>query len=77
MRNYATALRTGRLKKKYDKPSIGSEQVFKLTSQACGVNEASPGVCADGFRYQEFCDSPYKIRNAECPELIWPPVPYS
>ncbi len=65
------------MKKKYDKPSVGSEQVFKLTSQACGVNQPSPGVCADGLKYEEFCDYPYKIRNVECPELGWPPVPFS
>ena len=65
------------MKKKYYKPSVGSEKVFKLTSQACGVNVLSPGYCADGFKYAGFCDFGYKIQNAECPELTWPPIPSS
>jgi len=65
------------VKKRYRKPSGGSEQVFKLTSQPCGANQPSPGVRADGFEREEFRDFSYKMRNAECPELGWPPVPSS
>ncbi len=48
-----------------------------MTSQGCAVNQESPGACADGLRYEQFCDYAYKLRNAECPELGWPPAPFS
>ncbi|MGD8717412.1 MAG: hypothetical protein PVH29_01195 [Candidatus Zixiibacteriota bacterium] len=65
------------MKKRYDKPSIGSQKVFSMTSQSCMVNQPSPGVCGDGIKYEGVCDFHYKIRNAECPDLGWPPVPFS
>ena len=33
------------MKSKYVKPTVGSERVFSLTSQACDVNQACPGDC--------------------------------
>lgn len=65
------------MKERYDKPPVGNERVFKLTSQARGVKRPSSGYGADGFRYEEFCDLAYMIRNAECPEPGWPPVALS
>ncbi len=65
------------MKKQDRKPSADSEQVFKLSSQARGANQPSPGVRADGFKREEFRYFPHKTRNVECPELGWPPVPSS
>jgi hypothetical protein len=65
------------VKKKYDRPSIGSQKVFSMTSQGCAVNRESPGYCADGMKYEQFCDYGFKLQNADCPELGWPPVPFS
>ena len=59
------------MKSKYEKPTVGSERVFSLTSQGCDVNEACPGDCQTLLRY-DLCTLPWKVRNEICGVIINP-----
>jgi hypothetical protein len=60
------------MKSKYVKPTVGSERVFSLTSQACDVNQQCPGACQTLLRY-EACALSWKLQNVLCGEF--PPNP--
>lgn len=61
------------MKRRYEKPYITSERVFSLASQACDVNQPSPGICGSGIQY-EGCYFPWKVRNITCGVIPLPPL---
>jgi len=64
------------MKRKYAKPTIGSERVFSLAAQACDVNQRCPGPCQDNLMYEKpFCTQPWKVENIFCGEITYPLVP--
>ncbi|MEE8641148.1 MAG: hypothetical protein V3T41_12145 [bacterium] len=60
------------MKRRYEKPYVASERVFSLASQACDVNQPSPGICASGIAY-EGCYFEYKVHYITCGPI--PPLP--
>ena len=60
------------MKRRYEKPYVASERVFSLASQACDVNQPSPGICSAGIAY-EICAFEYKVRYIGCGPI--PPLP--
>ncbi len=61
------------MKRKYEKPFIGSERVFSLASQACDVNRDCPGICQNNITYVPCYPFDYKVRYEFCPAI--PPNP--
>ena len=53
------------MKRTYNKPTVGSERVFSLTSQGCDVNQQCPGDCQSLLMY-EACYLPWKVQNVLC-----------
>ncbi|HUU57878.1 MAG TPA: hypothetical protein VMW93_11080 [bacterium] len=61
------------MKRRYEKPFIGSERVFSLASQACDVNVYCPGVCQDHITYIICYPFDYKVKYEYCTQI--PPNP--
>jgi hypothetical protein len=57
--------------RKYVKPTIASERVFSLASQACDVLEKCPGFCQTELMY-EGCLKEWKVKNIFCGEITYP-----
>jgi hypothetical protein len=62
------------MKRKYEKPFIGSERVFSLAAQACDVNHDCPGLCQDNIMYLSCYPFDYKVRYEYCGQLPQNPV---
>jgi hypothetical protein len=60
------------MKRRYEKPHIGSERVFSLASQACDVNQDCPGLCQTNILYLICYPFDYKVRYEFCGPI--PPV---
>jgi hypothetical protein len=54
------------MKRRYEKPFIGSERVFALGSQACDVNKYCPGICQNNILYAPCYPFEYKVRYEPC-----------
>jgi hypothetical protein len=54
------------MKRRYEKPFIGSERVFSLASQACDVNQRCPGICQDNIMYLPCYPFIYKVKYEFC-----------
>lgn len=55
------------MKRKYEKPTVGSERVFSLTSQGCDVNQQCPGDCQTLLLYElGVCGLAWKVRDVFC-----------
>lgn len=61
------------MKRRYEKPFIGSERVFSLASQACDVNQRCPGICQDNLLYLTCYPFDYKVKYEFCGPI--PPNP--
>jgi hypothetical protein len=61
------------MSRKYEKPRITSERVFTLASQACDVNQPSPGICASEITYED-CYFKWKVENITCGIIPIPPA---
>ncbi|MEE9456145.1 MAG: hypothetical protein V3W11_03230 [bacterium] len=61
------------MKRRYEKPYVASERVFSLTSQACDINEPSPGICGSGIAYEP-CFFAWKVRYVGCGSIPVLPV---
>jgi len=59
------------MKRRYVKPTVASERVFSLASQACDVQYRAPGECQTGLMY-EGCDYEWKVKNIFCGEITYP-----
>ena len=55
------------MKRSYEKPTVGSEPVFDLTSQGCDVNQQCPGECQTLLLYEPgICPLPWKVQTSLC-----------
>ena len=61
------------MKRRYEKPFIGSERVFSLASQACDVNHDCPGLCQNEITYVPCYPFEYKVRYEFCGQIN--PIP--
>ena len=61
------------MKRRYEKPTIGSERIFSLAAQACDVDQ-SEGLCAQNITYEACYPFSWKVQNLFCGELQLPPV---
>ena len=71
------------MKRRYEKPYVGSERVFSLASQACDVLEPCPGICATliaydacGYPWAGAEPRPYEGKWAFSKLLLQVPSPY-
>ena len=62
------------MKRRYVKPTIASERVFSLASQACDVNQRCPGECQNNIMYEGCVGYEWKVVNIFCGEITYPLV---
>ncbi|UCH77819.1 MAG: hypothetical protein JSU81_08840 [Candidatus Coatesbacteria bacterium] len=61
------------MKRRYEKPTIGSERVFSLAAQACDVDRTE-GLCPQNITYEPCYPFSWKVQNLFCGQIPDPPV---
>ena len=62
------------MKRRYEKPYIGSERVFSLASQGCDVNEQCPGICQTNIAYLICYPFDFKVQYEFCGPIPQNPI---